>query len=119
MPAKVDIRIRIHIPGEIALGPGKAALLEAIHATGSISAAARQLEMSYRRAWQLVDAMNRSFRTPAVATAVGGARRGGATLTPLGQEALKQFRALEAAAMKALRSRLGPLEALLADAAAP
>src|SRR5256885_17022839 len=63
-----------------ALGPGKAELIERIGETGSISAAARAMGMSYRRAWQLVEALNRDFRGPGVATAIGGARGGGARL---------------------------------------
>ena len=115
MAARIDIRLRVRLDGEIALGPGKADLLEAIRATGSISAAARSMGMSYSRAWQLVDTMNRCFREPLVATAVGGARRGGATLTPLGAEALDRFRALEGAARAAAEAGLEPLAALLAQ----
>lgn len=79
----------------IAFGPGKAALLDAIAARGSISAAARALGMSYRRAWLLTDEMNRCFQTRLVQSAPGGG--GGATLTPEGQEILNAYRTLEAA----------------------
>lgn len=115
MAARIDIRLRVRLDGEIALGPGKADLLEAIRATGSISAAARSMGMSYSRAWHLVDTMNRCFREPLVATAMGGARRGGATLTPLGAEALAHYRALAEAAQAAAERRLAPLAALLAE----
>lgn len=95
------------------MGSGKATLLAAIHATGSISAAARQLEMSYRRAWQLVTSMNRCFRVPLVSTTRGGAARGGALVTAEGLLVLTHFRAMEAAALVVLREHLPPLEALL------
>jgi molybdate transport system regulatory protein len=113
VPATLDLRLRIRIPGEIAMGPGKADLLEAIQATGSISAAARSLDMSYRRAWQLVDAMNRCFLEPLVTTLRGGACRGGAVVTPAGIKALAYFRALETAANSAVRRRLSAFERLL------
>lgn len=79
---------------EFALGPGKADLLAAIAEAGSISAAGRKLGFSYRRTWLLVDTMNRCWREPLVATAHGGARGGGATLTPLGASVLERYRAL-------------------------
>lgn len=80
------------------MGPGKADLLDAIAREGSISAAGRAMAMSYRRAWLLVDAMNRCWREPLVETRPGGASRGGAWLTPFGREVLTQYRALQAAA---------------------
>lgn len=119
MSATLDLRLRIRVPGEIAMGPGKASLLEAIQDTGSISAAARRLGMSYRRAWQLVDAMNRCFRAPLVTTSRGGAARGGAAVTPGGQEALARFRALEASAMETLRAHMAGFEALLIQETPP
>lgn len=82
--------------GELALGPGKADLLDAIAVTGSISAAGRRLGLSYRRAWLMADTMNRCWREPLVATAHGGARGGGARLTPLGETVLRRYRELEA-----------------------
>lgn len=91
-------RLRVLLGAAIALGPGKADLLEAIAASGSIAAAARGLGMSYRRAWLLVRTMNRSFRGDLVAAAPGGRRGGGAGLTPLGREVLAQYRAMEAKA---------------------
>lgn len=81
--------------GELAIGPGKADLLDAITATGSISAAGRRLGLSYRRAWLMADTMNRCWREPLVATAHGGARGGGARLTPLGETVLRRYRDLE------------------------
>ena len=70
----------------VAFGPGKAELLERIRDTGSIAAAGRQMKMSYTRAWGLVEEMNRHFASPLVASAKGGAERGGAQLTDLGAE---------------------------------
>lgn len=81
--------------GELAIGPGKADLLDAIAATGSISAAGRRLGLSYRRAWLMADTMNRCWREPLVATAHGGARGGGARLTALGESVLRRYRDLE------------------------
>lgn len=90
------IKLRIYCGDEIAMGPGKAALLEAIADHGSISAAARALGMSYRRAWLLVDTMNRCWRDPLVATDPGAGPRGGARLSHQGAEVLMQYRALQA-----------------------
>ena len=80
---------------EIAIGPGKADLLESIAASGSISESARRLGMSYRRAWLLVDTMNRCFREPVVASATGGSGGGGAQVTPFGRTVLARYRVLE------------------------
>lgn len=109
--------LRILLGGVIAMGPGKAALLEAIRDTGSISQAARTLGMSYRRAWLLVDAMNRSFRDPLVEASPGGEGGGGAHVTPAGLEVLKEYRTMEskaarsvAAEMTAFSQRLRPLD---------
>lgn len=88
------LKIRILLEDLIAFGPGKAELLEAIHASGSISAAGRALGMGYRRAWALVDTMNRCFRRPLVEAAPGGARGGGARVTPFGLEVLVVYRRL-------------------------
>jgi len=109
MAAKIALKLRLWRDDEVAMGPGKADLLEAIGQTGSISAAARAMDMSYRRAWLLVDVMNRSFREPLVQSAVGGTRGGGAQLTEAGVRVLKQFRAMEAAAISAAERKLAPL----------
>lgn len=89
-----------------AMGPGKAELIERIGQTGSISAAARAMGMSYRRAWQLVEALNGSFHEAVITTATGGLRGGGARVTPFGHGLLQRFRAMEA---KALASVSGDL----------
>jgi len=78
-----------------AMGPGKAELIERIAETGSISAAARAMGMSNRRAWQLVEALNKDYREPVVATAIGGTRGGGASVTPFGMRLVRLFRAME------------------------
>jgi molybdate transport system regulatory protein len=89
-----------------AMGPGKADLIERIGRTGSISAAARDMRMSYRRAWQLVEALNADFREPVVATAIGGKRGGGATVTPFGERLVGRFRAMEGRASRAIAADL-------------
>lgn len=89
-----EARIRILADSAVAIGPGKADLLDAIATTGSISAAAREMGMSYRRAWLLVDTMNACFRSPLVSTAKGGAEGGGASLTATGRTVLTEYRAL-------------------------
>ena len=89
-----------------ALGPGKAELIERIGETGSISAAARAMGMSYRRAWQLAEALNGDFREPVVETAVGGTRGGGARITAFGERLLGQYRAMEAKASAAIAADL-------------
>jgi molybdate transport system regulatory protein len=107
--ALLKLKAQILVDGEIALGPGKADLLDAIEARGSISAAARELGLSYRRAWMMVDAMNRLFADPPVQTLRGGT--GGARLTPAGQALLADYRALQQALAAAARAEG---EALLA-----
>lgn len=98
---RVQFRLRISRRDDIAVGPGKVDLLEAIEATGSISAAARSLGMSYRRAWLLVDTMNRCFRSPVVDAEAGGKRGGGARLTRLGAEVIQRYRRIERDAARA------------------
>jgi molybdate transport system regulatory protein len=106
----VRLTVRIDFGAERALGPGKIRLLEAIGKTGSISRAGRALGMSYRRAWLLVDDMNRSFRAPVVATQPGGVKGGGAALTPFGLQLIENYRAIEAQAAAAAMPRLQALE---------
>jgi molybdate transport system regulatory protein len=89
------LSIRIDLANGKRIGPGKIALLEAIAEAGSISGAARSLEMSYRRAWLLVEEINASLREPAVAAATGGQHGGGAALTPTGEQIIGLYRAIE------------------------
>lgn len=101
--ANLKIKIQIMAGDEIAMGPGKADLLDAIGREGSISAAGRALGMSYRRAWLLVDAMNRCWREPLVATMAGGSTRSGANVTAFGHEVLHHYRMLQKQAGRAGR----------------
>jgi molybdate transport system regulatory protein len=93
--------IRIDLGDDEKIGPGKIALLRALDAEQSISAAARALGMSYRRAWLLIDAIGRSFGAPVVETHVGGRARGGAALTPLGRDLLARYDEVQRVAAKA------------------
>ena len=88
------------------MGPGKADLLRAIGQTGSISAAARQMEMSYRRAWLLVDTMNQAFKSPVVVTLTGGKSGGGAAVTEFGKEVLRRYSAMEKKASASVLAEL-------------
>lgn len=100
------------------LGPGKADLLELIREAGSIAAAGRRMGMSYKRAWRLVETMNASFASPLVERARGGAGRGGAKLTDIGETVLARYRALQARAAKAAAADVAALTALRADVSA-
>ncbi len=108
--SNVRLTVRVDFGADRALGPGKIRLLEAIGKTGSISRAGRALGMSYRRAWLLIDDMNRCFRAPVVATQPGGVRGGGAALTPFGVALIENYRAIEVQAAAAAMPRLQALE---------
>ena len=99
----LKIKLQLYCGDEIAMGPGKADLLEAILETGSISAAGRKLGMSYRRAWLLVDEMNKCFLGPLVHARLGGVHGGGADVTDLGKEALRRYRELQDRAWEAVK----------------
>lgn len=92
---KIKVTLRVDFERNSAIGPGKIALLERMRDCGSLSQAARELDMSYRRAWQLLDNLNRSFREPLVITATGGSGGGGSTLTPLGETVVHSYRKFE------------------------
>ncbi|NHZ83253.1 LysR family transcriptional regulator [Massilia sp. CCM 8695] len=113
MEAGIDVKLRLSRGGEIAMGPGKADLLDAIMRTGSISAAARAMGMSYRRAWLLVDVMNRSFGAALVRSAAGGSQGGGASVTETGMQVLAHYRAMQAAASAAAAPHATALSKLL------
>ena len=113
MAKRLYPKIRILVGAVVAIGPGKADLLEAIARTGSISAAGREMGMSYRRAWMLVDVMNTSFSKPLLTTATGGQRGGGAQLTDFGAEVLRRYRALEAKAAASVEQDLAQLASLM------
>jgi molybdate transport system regulatory protein len=100
------LTLRVLGRGAPAMGPGKAELIERIENTGSISAAARAMGMSYRRAWQLVEALNAAYREPVVSTAVGGARGGGARVTAFGARLVAEYRRMEDKAAAAIAADL-------------
>lgn len=110
---KLQARFRVRLGDEVALGPGKADLLEGIAAVGSIAEAAKQLDMSYMRAWTLVKTMNRCFRTPLVAVTRGGTERGGAQLTPTGRRVLELYRSLEQVSRTAVAPTWEELQTLV------
>ncbi len=111
--ASLSVRICLEPGGRI--GPGKIALLEEIERRGSISGAGRGLDMSYRRAWELVEDMNRLFEEPVVASQIGGRKGGGATLTPFGRAIVTRYRAIERAADEAARHHLDLLQSQVLD----
>jgi len=104
------LKITLILESGARIGPGKAALLESVRATGSIAAAARAMGMDYKRAWLLVDSLNRAFATPTVERMAGGPRGGGATLTAFGEELLARYRRLQAAAAELAADDLAALE---------
>lgn len=110
---RLEPRIRILLGSSIAIGPGKAALLEAIDETGSIAAAGRRMGMSYRRAWVLVKTMNACFREPLVEAAKGGIGGGGARLTATGERVLALYRTMEDHAATAVLGDMAQLRPLL------
>ena len=113
--------IRLDFRDRRRIGPGKIALLEEIGRTGSISAAGRALGMSYRRAWLLVEQLNRMFREPVVTTHLGGAGGGGTALTAFGAALVSAYRTIESEAQARSTEALAQLEAALAtsDTATP
>jgi molybdate transport system regulatory protein len=114
--AGTRLTLRVDFGVDRAVGPGKVRLLEAIRDTGSISQAGRSLGMSYRRAWLLVDDLNQCFRQPVIEAQPGGTQGGGAQLTDFGRELIRDYRAIEAAAMAAAEQRLNKLATRLRGA---
>ena len=109
------LRIRIVFGEAEMMGPGKAELLERIDRTGSIAAAGREMDMSYKRAWELIGTLNAMFRAPVVISTRGGPGGGGAVLTDLGRDVLRLYRGFEDAAARAGQAQLDALRALVAD----
>jgi molybdate transport system regulatory protein len=105
------LSLRIDLDANDRIGPGKIALLENIHRCGSISAAGRAMEMSYKRAWDLVDEINRICRQAAVERQTGGKNGGGAVLTPFGRILVARYRKIERRAATAARKELQALRA--------
>jgi molybdate transport system regulatory protein len=110
-----ELRLRVDFGAFGAIGPGKVRLLELIGEHGSIATAGRAMRMSYRRAWLLVENLNRSFRQPLVTTQRGGSTGGGAALTAFGRDVVARYRAIEARATKAAAKELRTLTLALAD----
>ena len=108
-PPGPELSIRIDLDEEDALGPGKVRLLELIRDLGSISSAGRAMDMSYRRAWLLIDELNRTFKEPLVETQKGGGGGGGAQLTASGNEVIRLYRAIIADATQAALDHLQTL----------
>jgi molybdate transport system regulatory protein len=106
----LGVSLKLRFPNDRALGPGKIRLLELVRETGSISAAGREMHMSYRRAWLLIDELNHMFREPILVSRVGGTSGGGATLTEFGAEVVRHYRAIEARIASASQEHLTALE---------
>jgi len=106
---RLDIRLRIDFGPAASVGPGKVALLEHIDRVGSLSQAARELGLSYRRAWQLLDDLNHSFTEPVASASVGGVGGGGVQLTAFAQELITAYRDVERAALEETRTRFTAL----------
>ena len=116
MPA-ARVRFRVDFGRDHAVGPGKIALLEQIGRGGSLSQAARELGMSYRRAWQLLKSLNSSFREPVVLTAKGGRGGGGARLTPFGRLLIRVYREFDAEVQKRAARTFRPVAGLARQSA--
>lgn len=112
-------RFRVQVKHAVAIGPGKADVLQGIAETGSIAETGRRLAMSYQRVWSLVAAMNRDFVAPLVLTQRGGTAGGGAQLTPMGEQALALYRAIEQDAQSAVAKRLPRLLKLIRSDGGP
>ena len=107
------LRLRVMHGDTIAFGPGKADLLLGIERSGSISAAAREMDMSYRRAWILVQEMNTSFAQPLVETATGGTRGGGARITELAHTVIERYRRMQSNAEQVVAEDMAFLQSLI------
>jgi molybdate transport system regulatory protein len=105
------LTLRVDFDPDVAVGPGKIELLELVDSLGSIAAAGRAMGMSYRRAWELIDSINRCFREPVVSKQLGGPAGGGARLTPFGRLVVKHYRAIERKATRAVAMHLNALQA--------
>ena len=111
--SETRLSIRIDLTNGDRIGPGKIALLEAIRDAGSISAGARKVGMSYRRAWLLVEQINAALREPAVTGVAGGRRGGGAVVTAAGEHVVEIYRAIEGAARKSAAGEFRAMEKIV------
>jgi len=114
----LQVRLRIDFDDVHAVGPGKIALLERMRDCGSLSQAARELDISYRRAWQLLDSLNTSFNEPVIVTSVGGKGGGGSEITKLGLALIDTYRALEDEVTALAQQRFKPLRTSVAPVTA-
>jgi molybdate transport system regulatory protein len=110
----VRFRMRVTAGETIAIGPGKIRLLEAIEETGSLTAAAKSLDMSYRRAWVLINQLNASLKKPAVESAKGGEHGGGSQVTVVGRQLIESYRTIEATAEASCKADIQTIVRLLA-----
>ncbi|MFV3131367.1 winged helix-turn-helix domain-containing protein [Niveispirillum sp. KHB5.9] len=113
------LTLRLDFANGSQIGPGKIKLLQAIEATGSIAAAGRSMGMSYRRAWLLVDQINRAFTQPAVTGQTGGSGGGGTALTDWGRELVSLYRQVEADSLRANAEALTRMEGMLGTKVEP
>jgi molybdate transport system regulatory protein len=113
---EAGLTIRVNLGSFGYLGPGKIELMERISRHGSITAAGKEMKMSYRRAWLLVDELNHIFREPLIETQMGGPGGGGARLSKLGRDVVGRYRAIEGACSKASAADLRALKGALAQA---
>ena len=113
------VSVRLRFADDARLGPGKIALLEAVERSGSIAAAGRDMNMSYRRAWLLIDSLNRMFDEPVVHASPGGANGGGASLSGLGRSLVAAYRAMEAETEAAIERHFAPLRPRMTPTEAP
>ena len=118
LKSKHELAIRLTLAPGLMIGPGKIALLENVRTAGSISAAARAMGMSYKRAWELVDEMNSTFTKPPVVTTKGGKTGGGALLSDIGLELIRAYRALEEASLRNFHTQFADLRPQLRKRAA-
>ena len=112
-PDRLGLHLRVVLPDGVVIGPGRAELLEAIREHGSISAAGRAIGMSYKRAWDLTEAVNGAFRSPLVETSAGGAAGGGTRLTATGEAVLAAYRRIESVAAEVTAEEIKALAGLL------
>lgn len=112
-PDRTGLHIRVVLAGDAVMGPGRAELLEHVRDTGSISAAGRAMNMSFKRAWELADALNRCFARPLITASRGGSSGGGARLTEDGARVLALYQAIETTATDAGADAIASLAALV------